>query len=702
MKQLFQDLKDGTTELREIPSPEFSKDEILIRSISSVVSSGTEKSLVDFGKGNFLSKALQQPEKVAQVIDKVKTDGISSTYESVTNKLNEPISLGYCNLGEVIGVGSNIEDIKIGDRVISNGAHAEVVTVSRNLFSKVPDSVSNDNAVFTVIAAIALQGVRLCDPRIGETVVVSGIGLIGLIVVQILRANGCNVIALDFNEERLKLAEDFGAITCNLSNVDDPVQFTSNFNKNGVDAVIISASTTSDDPVHQAAQMCRKRGKIILVGVTGLNLIRDDFYEKELTFQVSCSYGPGRYDPFYEKKGHDYPIGFVRWTEQRNFEAVLHLMNEGKVDCSPLITNKFQFNDCKEAYDLLTSNKKYLGILLEYNNQDIDKLKAKTIKISSDDSDSSDICEDGLGTSFIGSGQYAASILIPLFSKSESRFVTIGSKSGFSASKLANKFNFKQSSTDIESIIKDKNSKNIVISTRHDTHEDFIVRSLKANKNIFVEKPLCITFEQLEHIKKALIGKDNILMVGFNRRFSPYISKIKDLIRDSKSNNAFVMTVNAGFIPDNHWTQDKEIGGGRIVGEACHFIDLLRFLASSEIVGFSSSVIPIKSKDSQIINLSFKNGCIGVINYLSNGNKKVQKEKLEVYSDGKIIKLNNFKSMYGYGFSNFKKMSTFKQDKGQKNCVDAFMHSAKNELASPIPIDEILEVAKVSLSIGLE
>ena len=697
MKQILQSLKNGHTEIAEVPRPAVSNGNILIKTNTSLVSSGTERMLVEFGKANLLEKARQQPDKVKMVIDKIKTDGLQPTLEAVFNKLDQPLPLGYCNVGVVTELGSGVTDFYIGDRVVSNGKHAEVVAVPKNLCATVPNNVSDDEAAFTVLAAIALQGIRLVKPTLGETIVVTGLGLIGLITVQLLRANGCRVLGIDIDPEKLLMAENFGAETVDLSKGQDPVEIAKAFSRGrGVDAVLITASTKSSEPVHQAALMCRKRGRIVLVGVTGLELSRDDFFQKELTFQVSASYGPGRYDPNYEEKGNDYPVGFVRWTEQRNFEAVLDMMSMGVIDVKSLISHRFEVAHAEEAYEIIGGEKSSLGILLDYPQESLEKL-SRTVKLIPNGNISS---SKKRRVSFIGAGNYATAILIPIFKKAGAYLQNVISSNGVSGLHAGRKFGFQETSTDADSVFLNVDTDAVVITTRHDSHADYVLKAIQNDKHIFVEKPLCLNLEELQKIHNSQLKTKRILMVGFNRRFAPQVQKVKELLSLSSNPIAIVMTVNAGAIPADHWTQDPTVGGGRIVGEGCHFIDLLRFLAGNPIVSYKKSVMLSQSNDTTSIHLEFENGSIGTIHYFANGTKSFPKERLEVFSGGGVLQLDNYRKLQGFNWPGFKKMNLRRQDKGQYACASAFMNAIENGKEAPIPLDEIIEVSRISIELA--
>jgi len=705
MKQILQSLKTGATEVADVPCPSVGRGRLLIGTTRTLVSAGTERMMIEFGKAGWIDKARQQPDKVRMVLDKIRTDGLMPTVDAVFNKLDQPLPLGYCNAGRVLEVGAGVTAFAVGDRVISNGKHAEAVSVPVNLCAKVPDSVSDDEAAFTVVCAIALQGIRLVQPALGEAVVVTGLGLIGLATVQLLRAHGCRVLGLDFDEDKLAMARSFGAEVVNLAAGEDPVAAAQRFSRGrGVDAVLITASTKSNEPVHQAAQMCRKRGRIVLVGVTGLELSRADFFEKELTFQVSCSYGPGRYDPGYEDKGNDYPVGFVRWTEQRNFEAVLDMMADGRLDVKPLISHRFPILDAEQAYALVGGAGPSLGILLEYPQDEESALavRRQTIAVGG----RSELARDDrqqagshrqASVAFVGSGNYATAVLIPAFKAAGARLKVVASSGGVSGLHAGRKFGFEQTTTDTDGVLADAAVNTVVITTRHDSHAGLVIAALKAGKHVFVEKPLCLTMAELAAIEAVAESSPGKVMVGFNRRFAPQVQRIKSLLAGAGGPKAFVMTVNAGAIPAEHWTQDSEIGGGRIVGEACHFIDLLRFLAGTPIVEWRRMDMATATKDTVSLQLGFADGSIGTVHYFANGPKSFPKERLEVFAGGRALQLDNFRKLTGFGWPGFGKMNLWRQDKGQKACAAAFVRAVESGGPAPIPLDELLEVARVTI-----
>lgn len=705
MKQILQNLSNGETSLVDVPCPQNTKGNVLIATTNSVVSAGTERMLIEFGKANYFDKARQQPDKVKMVLNKVMTDGLMPTIDAVRSKLDQPLPLGYCNAGVVLE--SDVDGIESGDRIVSNGNHAEVVRVPKNLCVKIPDEVDDESAAFTVLGAIGLQGVRLLKPTIGECVVVTGLGLIGLMCVQILRANGCSVLGVDFDSKKCELARKYGADTVDLSKGEDPVIISRIFSRGrGVDSVLVTAATQSDEVMHQSAEMCRKRGKIVLVGVVGLNLSRDDFFKKEITFQVSASYGPGRYDPSYEEQGRDYPIGFVRWTEQRNFEAVLDMMASGVLDVSALITHRYDIEDAIEAYDLL-SDSAALGIVLNYPERSVTELRSSKVLLSDIKNAEYDPAEPRIG--FIGAGNYASRTLIPAFKSAGTVLDTLVTSGGISGVHHGNKNDFITASTEVADLWINDEINTVAIVTRHDAHAVQVVDALTAGKNVFVEKPLALTLDELSLIDDAYQAANETsntsLMVGFNRRYAPHVIKMKELLSSHRSPKSVIMTVNAGAIPGEHWVQDPIIGGGRIVGEGCHFIDLMRHLIGYPIVDFKAMMVgnvpSVEIRDDKVsIMLSFSDGSFGTIHYLANGGSAFPKERIEVFCDDAVLQMDNYRVLKGFGWPGFKKMKSLKQNKGQKACAHAFIDSIKQGKAAPIPYEEIMESSRISIEVA--
>lgn len=704
MKQIVQHMGSGVTEILEAPAPDVRPGTVLIKTTRTLISAGTERMLVGFGKASMLSKARQQPERVKDVLGKVRTDGLIATADAVRSKLSQPVPLGYCNVGEVISVGSGVTAFKAGDRVVSNGAHADLVRVPMNLCARIPDDVTDEAAAFTVVASIGLQGIRLADPTLGEACVVTGAGLIGLLTVQMLRAHGCRVLAIDFDEAKLEIARAFGAETCNPGRGEDPVARAQAFSRGrGVDAVLVTASTKSSDPIAQAAQMCRKRGRIVLVGVTGLELNRADFYEKELSFQVSCSYGPGRYDPDYEERGIDYPLAHVRWTEQRNFEAVLDLIDAGAINTSELVSNRYPFAEAERAYAELTANPGALGLILEYTSP----LSARVV--TSVSSPQHARVEGKPTIALLGAGNYASRVLVPALKAAAANLEIVLTSGGLSSAIAAKRDGFAVATTDREAILNDPRVDAVVIATRHDSHAELTCEALGRGKHVFVEKPLALTLNQLEQIEAAYSAAGKVdaapqLMVGFNRRFAPHVVTMKALLDQVNEPKSFLMVMNAGAIPATHWTQDTEIGGGRIIGEACHLIDLMRFLASAPIVDVSarkmgSTAAQEITEDKASITLGFADGSFGTIMYLANGSSSFPKERIEAFAAGRVLQLDNFRSLRGFGWPGFRKQGGWAQDKGQKAAIEAFLASLPTGRPA-IPAEQIFEVARVTIDIA--
>ncbi len=685
MKQLIQNLKSGETILEEVPAPQVKRGAVLISTRRSLVSLGTERMLVEFGKANLIEKARQQPDKVKMVLDKIKTDGLMPTLDAVFNKLGQPLPLGYCNVGEVIAVGEGVSDLQIGDRVASNGSHAETVCVPRNLVAKIPENVTNDEAAFTVIGSIGLQGIRLLNPTLGETVVVIGLGLIGLLTAELLKLNGCRVIGFDFDDKKLEIARQKGIIVANPAAGTDTVKLVESLtNGVGADGVIITASAKTDDIISQAAQMSRKRGRIVLVGVIGLDLSRAEFYEKELSFQVSCSYGPGRYDDNYEQKGVDYPLPFVRWTENRNFQTVLQLIGSDLLDVKPFITEVVPIEEYQKVYGNMNSGA--IASILAYP----EKPNTQTSVRYKD--------TDFAGTKgvlgIVGGGNFAKMTMLPVLKNVPIKY--IASANGLSGTALAQKHGISLSTTDYQEILRDSDVDLVLITTRHNQHARMTIEALKANKHVFVEKPLAIYEEELEEIINTKSAKS--VTVGFNRRFSPHALKMKALLGNAPMN--VVATMNAGVIPAISWVHDRAVGGGRILGEACHFIDLITYLTGSRVTSVCMNAMgqnPTETTDSASILLKYENGSTGVINYFANGSKAYSKERVEVYSQERTLVLDNFRSLEGYGFKGFSKMN-IGQDKGHKAQFQELIKRVQTGGAPLIPFDEIINTSRATFA----
>ena len=693
MRQIIQDMKSGQTILEEVPVPQVKSGSVLIKTSCSLVSLGTERMLVEFGKASLIDKARQQPDKVKQVLDKIKTDGVQPTIEAVFNKLGHPLPLGYCNSGTVVAIGNGVTEFKVGDRVASNGQHAEYVCVPKNLVAKIPEYVSDEVAAFTVIGSIGLLGIRLINPQLGETVVVIGLGLIGLIAAQLLQANGCRVIGIDFDEEKVQLAREKNIIGINPTKGTDPVKLvleeTASY---GADAILITASTKTDEVIHQAAEMSRKKGRIVLVGVIGLGLRRDDFYKKELSFQVSCSYGPGRYDDDYENRGIDYPLPFVRWTEKRNFETVLQAIAMGRIDVKSLITEEVKLDNYKEIYGDMRKHGSIASII-KYPS---DSKMRTVVEVTS---------LNFTGTKgqigIIGAGNFTSATMLPALTKSKACIRYIASAQGLSAKILAKKVGAKRATSDYHEILKDDVVDLVMITTRHNLHAPMVLDALYAGKHVFVEKPLCLNQKELCEIVTAyqMAQKNGVtLTVGFNRRFSSFAVKMKELAGKGVKN--IIATMNAGFIPSEVWVHDLKTGGGRIIGEACHFIDLCSFLTDSIVTSVCMNAMGEnheENTDNASILLRYKDGSNAVINYFANGSKSYSKERVEIYTQEKTLVLDNWRELKGYGCKGFTKMKK-SMDKGHTTQFSLLNERMLRGGEALIPFCSIINTTKASFA----
>jgi predicted dehydrogenase len=696
MKQVLQSLRNGQTYLEEVPCPALRRNAVLIQSQASLISAGTERMLVEFGKAGLLGKAKAQPEKVQQVLDKIRTDGLLPTLEAVFRQLDEPLPLGYCNAGRVLAVGPGVTAFQPGDRVASNGPHAEIVSVPQTLCAKLPDAVSYEQASFSALGSIGLQGIRLLQPTLGEKVVVYGLGLIGLLTVQLARASGCEVLGVDVNAQRLELARQYGAQTVNPADGADAVAAAQAWSGGrGVDGVLITASASGDSIVHQAAEMCRKRGRIVLVGVVDLELRRNDFYEKELSFQVSCSYGPGRYDPNYETAGQDYPLGFVRWTEQRNFEAVIDMLASGRLDVSQLISHRYRFAQAEDAYAKL-QDKGSLGVVLQYDAT-VEQSRRVTAAVPT-----AAAAGDDPKIGVIGSGTFAKMTLLPGLSKCAASIHYVANRGGVAGKHLANRHGATHVVSDYRMLLEDPAVDAVFIAVGHHLHAPLICEALEANKHVFVEKPLAIDNRQLESVLEAADHHpDRQLMVGFNRRFSPHTVKIQQLLRGRSQPLAMNMTVNAGAIPAGHWVHDPQQGGGRIIGEACHFVDLMVHLTGAPVRTVSATMMAeteAAKQDKMSLSMTFGDGSIGTVHYFANGAKTYPKEQLEIFSEGRVLRLDNFRCTRGFGFPRFRKFKTWRQDKGHVAEFSAFLDRIRQGGQPLIPLPQSVNVTRTCLA----
>lgn len=696
MKQVVQNLKSGDLEVIDVPCPKASPGHLLIQTRRTLISAGTERGIVEFGRASLMSKVRQNPERVRQVLDRIQNDGLLPTLELVFAKLDEPMPLGYCNVGTVLELGAGATGFQVGDRVASNGRHAEVVNKPLNLCCKIPAGVSDEQATFTVLSSIGLQGIRLLEPMLGEKIAVFGLGLIGLVAVQLLTASGAQVLGIDLNPQRLELARKFGATTVDLGAGVDAVAAGLAFTGgHGLDGVLITASAKEDSIVSQSARMSRKRGRIVLVGVVNMQLNRAEFYEKELSFQVSCSYGPGRYDPAYEENNVDYPYAFVRWTEKRNMEAILDMLAAERLKVEPLITSRVPHAEAARAYDMVAKDRSQLGIILEYPQaapplaRVIQRAPVKAAP------------SGGAGRTVagvIGAGNYTKIRLLPELQKSGVTLANIASASGVTAALAARKFGFEASTTDYREILADKRINTVFITTRHNLHVPMAIAAFEAGKHVFVEKPAAIDRAGLDQLRAAYEKTTGLqLLVGFNRRFSPHAVQIRKLLAGRSQPATMNMLVNAGYIPQGHWTQDPAVGGGRMIGEGCHWIDLMRFLVDRPIVAVQAATIGpapgVETRgDKMSVSLLFADGSLGNLHYFANGDKSFSKERLEVYCEQRTLVLDNFRRLTGYGWKGFRKQNFWSQDKGRTAEIAGFVRRVAEGGPPLMPPDEIWNV----------
>ncbi|WP_417615557.1 bi-domain-containing oxidoreductase [Oceanisphaera sp.] len=684
MKQVTQTLRTGVVEINDVPIPSLNDKFVLVRNSTSVISAGTEKTKIDMGKKSLLQKAKARPDLVKQVINKVRTEGLAKTFQTVNSRLNSPSPLGYSCAGTVVAAGGLVEGLQPGDRVACGGAdyanHADFVAVPKNLVVKVPDNVSDEEAAFTTVGSIALQGVRLAEPKLGETFLVVGLGLLGQIAVQLLRANGCTVIGTDLDAALVKRAEGFGAITVPPGG-DVAGLCHAKTAGHGVDGVLVCAGSSSNAIIEMCGEVTREKGRVVVVGAVRMDIPREDFFKKEISVVISRSYGPGRYDPFYEENGNDYPLGYVRFTEQRNMSTFLELISQGKVDVKSLITHRYPVDDAAVAYQLIEGNKTdpYLGIVLQYNPPSQPADMAARIAVTP-----AAVATDKIRLSFYGAGNYAtASLLPPLQASGQVTFSGLVTASGRSAQGVAKQFGFGFCAGSYAELLQGDTDA-IVVTTRHDTHGVAVRDALKAGKHVYVEKPLAMSVEELAEIHRAYgdCGQAQV-MVGFNRRFAPATQQVVEHFSGVKSPLVVNIRINAGAIPADHWIQDPQVGGGRMIGEGCHFIDLASALVSSNVktvyaVGSAKAEKSALLNDNLCLSLTFENGSVANITYTADGAKVMAKEYVEVFGGGRSAQINDFKDVTLYsGDAETKRLKATVQDKGQKPMISAWLEGLK-------------------------
>jgi predicted dehydrogenase len=721
MKQVLQHARTGEITVADVPAPQLLPGCVLVRIAASVVSAGTERASSEFASKNLLQKAQARPDLVRDVIGKVQRDGILSALQAVRSRLDQPQTPGYSSAGTVIGVGDGVTDLQPGDHVSCAGAgfavHAEVACVPRLLVARIParaanfEDVSFDEAAFATLGAVALHGIRTAEAKLGDLVAVIGLGLLGQLTVQLLKAAGCCVLGLDLNASRAELAKSLGADAVAVSPADLRALSLDHSRGAGVDAVLITAETPSSDPVNLAGSIARDRAIVVAVGTVGIDIERKSYYEKELDFRISRSYGPGRYDAAYEQKGRDYPIGYVRWTETRNMEAFLQLLADGKVNVGPLITHRFPIERANGAYDLITgkSGKPFLGVVIQYSGA-TDELRAlQMVAKSRPVTSASEIAPaDKVSVGLLGAGVFAAGTLIPALKSSPDTILAgVCTATGAHAHHAAQKFGFRDCTTDEAQLIHDASINTVVIATRHHLHAPQVLAALGAGKHVFCEKPLCLTESELAAIVRRYLGisasQRPALMVGFNRRFAPMTTQMKSFLAPVSEPLALHYRINAGYLPPDHWVNDIEQGGGRILGEVCHFVDLLVFLANSPIADVTARAIENTGRysgDNVLVSIRFANGSQGTIHYLANGARSFSKERIEIFGGGAVAVLEDFRKLELARDSGKQTIrSRWRQDKGHRGEWAAFTQSVRKRKDAPIPFEQIVGSTLATLRI---
>jgi predicted dehydrogenase/threonine dehydrogenase-like Zn-dependent dehydrogenase len=700
MKQILQNTRSGEISVEDIPAPTLQPGRVLVRTAASLISAGTERTAVEDAKKNLLTRAKERPDAVKKVIDRVKSEGLAAAYSAVKAKLESSVALGYSASGVVTTVASDVTDIRPGDRVACAGtgyaSHAEILSVPQNLCVRIPENVAFDEAAFGTLGAIALQGVRIAAPTLGESVVVIGLGLLGQIAVQLLKANGCRVFGIDLDESKFALALASGAVKCSTP-ADSRALVYEWSRRRGADAVIITAGTSSNEPIEIAGEISRVKGRVVVVGLVKMDVPRAEYFSKELTLTVSMSYGPGRYDAEYEERGHDYPFSYVRWTEGRNIEAFLDLVASGSVDVKKLVTHRFPIDSGGDAYALISGDTRepYLGILLEYDRtRDITPTRRRPPIAAS----------GGIRVGLIGAGDYARAMLLPHFKSEKAEFVAVATASGVTAKNVAAQFGFANTVSSVDEIIGNAGVNAVVIATRHDTHASYAAATLRAGKHVFVEKPLALNETELNDVIAAARGSAGSLTVGFNRRFSPAAQAAKEFFSQFDGPLSMVYRINAGRIPREHWIHDPVQGGGRIIGEGCHFVDLLQFLTGSLPTRvFAESLVyrnaAAVDDDSVAATVKFADGSIGAITYLAEGDKALPKERVEVFGGGRSFVIDDFREIRAYsgGKETVKKLG--RQDKGQRSEVAAFCGLVRQGGEALISLDELAATTRATFRI---
>lgn len=708
MRQLSQNLRTGDLKVDEVPTPNIQYGYILVKVKYSLISAGTERTKIETGRMSLVGKALSRPKDVKQVIQSAKQVGFKATYEKVKTRLDARSPLGYSAAGTVIAVGENVNDYQSGDMVACGGvtaSHAEIIAVPKNLCVPIPNSVSLEAGAFATLGAIAMQGIRQANIHLGENVVVIGLGLLGQLTVQMLKASGCFVLGYDLDQERCKMALQLGADNAVYSENSLVTQLEQLTYARGADAVLITAGTSSDRPVELAGELCREKGTVVIVGAVGLNIPREPYYNKELDFKISRSYGPGRYDPTYEEKGLDYPYGYVRWTERRNMDAFVKLVAAEKVDVAPLITHRYKLENANEAYDLISGkiNEPYLGVIFEYEQSDYKSrnmihVSARRVK------------KDGqVGVGVIGAGNFAQSMLLPHLKKNSNVSLRgVATISPLDTLDVAERFGFIYAASSADEILADPDVDAVIIATRHDTHAELAIQAMNSGKAIHLEKPLAMSSEEINQIVEEYqnnahdTSSSSFLMLGFNRRFAPMVKLAKEFITEQPEPLAIIYRVNAGYLPIDHWTQDPMQGGGRIIGEVCHFIDLLQFFSDSKVTQVYARALPNQGKylnDNVAITLSLENGSIGSVLYTANGNKSLSKENIEIFGGGKVAIIDDYKSIKFIENGKIIKSNKGSKDKGHKSEMNAWIDSIRFGQSEPVPFNEAVIATKATFAV---
>ena len=703
MKQVLQNRKTGKPFVGEVPVPALQRGRVLVRTVASLISAGTERASVELVSKGLLQEARQRPDLVKAVVAKVKSEGLLNTFASVRDKMAASTSLGYSAAGIVVEVADDVTEFHIGDRVACAGvgfaSHAEVLSVPKNLCVHLPEQVTFEAGAFGTLGAIALQGVRLAEPTLGESIVVIGLGLVGQLTVQLLKANGCRVFGLDLDPARVALAMELGADRAVVSSEDAASEIDKWTRSRGADAVLITAATDSNQPVELAARVSRLKGRVIVVGMTGLDIPRQPFFCRELKLVISMSYGPGRYDPDYEERGHDYPLPYVRWTEKRNIESFLELVNDGRVDVDKLTTHRFSIEEAERAYDLISgeSSEPYLGVVLNY---DPDREIVRRVPLTSPVRRA----EKSIRIGVIGAGGYVPAMLLPHFKSEGVEFRSIVTATGVSAHDVGKRFGFAHAVSSADEVLDDPDINLVVIGTRHDSHADLARKSLERNKHVFVEKPLALDDDQLDQVLQAAASSTGHLMVGFNRRFSPLALRAKEFFGERHTPLSILYRVNAGRIPKEHWIQDPIEGGGRIVGEVCHFVDLMQFLTGSQPVSVFAVTVSAKvdktvDADSVFITLRFADGSNGCIAYLAEGDKSLPKERVEIFGASRTFVLDDYRRATLHKDGREDQVTLKTQDKGQQAQVHQICASVVGGTEAPIRINELTATTRATFRI---